>query len=152
MDLAKQEINHTRWEKALFYWAPVLAYAAAIFYLSSLPKPHEHLPEFVRDLSDKLLHLVEYGVFGALWYRAFRWASGPKIATEAILLAIVAGSIYGLTDEVHQAFVPMRTVSLLDWIADTFGTIIGARGLSWMEQHRRDSVRGSPADHATPIS
>jgi VanZ family protein len=145
MDSVKQEFNNTIWENALFYWAPVLAYAAAIFYLSSLPKPHEQLPEFVRDLSDKLLHFVEYGILGALWYRAFRWASGPRIATSAVLLAVVAGSIYGMTDEVHQAFVPMRTASLLDWIADTLGTVIGARGLSWIEQRRREPVAGSPA-------
>lgn len=151
MDLVKERFSSTIWGKALFYWAPVLGYAAAIFYLSSLPKPHEQLPEFVRDLSDKLLHFVEYGILGALLYRAFRLASGPRITASAVVLAIVAGSVYGMTDEVHQAFVPMRTASLFDWIADTLGTVIGARGLSWIEQRRRDPVPGSPADHATLI-
>src|SRR5215831_1574448 len=150
MDLVKQRFSNTTCEKALFYWAPVLGYAAAIYYFSSLPKPEEQLPEFVRDLSDKLLHVLEYGILGALWYRAFRWAAGPRIAGSAVLLAVVAGSIYGMTDEVHQAFVPMRTASLLDWIADSLGTVIGVRGLSWIEQRQRDPlssflmVRGTP--------
>jgi VanZ family protein len=138
-------------EKVLLYWAPVLVYAAAIFYFSSLSKPDEELPAFVRDLSDKLLHVVEYGILGGLWYRAFRWASGPRIATSAVLLAVMAGSIYGMTDEVHQAFVPMRETSVLDWIADTVGSLIGARGLSWIEQRGRDPVSGRPVDHAAPV-
>jgi VanZ family protein len=138
-------------EKVLLYWAPVLVYAAAIFYFSSLSKPDEELPAFMRDLSDKLLHVVEYGILGGLWYRAFRWASGPRIATSAVLLAVMAGSIYGMTDEVHQAFVPMRETSVLDWIADTVGSLIGARGLSWIEQRGRDAVSGRPVDHAAPV-
>ena len=150
MDLVKQRFSNTTWEKALFYWAPVLGYAAAIYYFSSLPKPEEQLPEFVHDLSDKLLHIVEYGILGALWYRAFRWAAGPWIAGSAVLFAVVAGSMYGMTDEVHQAFVPMRTASLLDWIADTIGTVIGVRGLSWIEHRRRVPLSTSPVDHATP--
>jgi VanZ like family len=151
MHSAKQKFSNAAWGKVLLYWAPVLGYAAVIFYFSSLPKPEEQLPTFVRDLSDKLLHLVEYGILGALLYRAFRWASGPKIAASAVVLAILAGSIYGMTDEAHQAFVPMRTASLLDWIADTIGSVIGACGLSWIEYRRRDHVSGSPVDHATPI-
>jgi len=152
MDAAQRKFSNGVWEKALLYWVPVLIYAATIFYLSSLPKPHEQLPEFLRDLSDKFLHLLEYGILGALWYRAFRWASGPRIAASAVLLAMVAGSIYGITDEVHQAFVPMRTASLLDWIADTLGSAIGARGLSWIEQCRRDQVSGRSVDQTTPVS
>lgn len=150
MDLVTHRFSNATWEKALFYWAPVLGYAAAIYYFSSLPKPEEQLPAFVSDLSDKLLHVVEYGILGGLWYRAFRRAAGPTIAGSAVLLAVVAGSMYGMTDEVHQAFVPMRTASLLDWIADTIGTVIGVRGLSWIEHRRRDPLSTSPVDHATP--
>lgn len=151
MESATQRFTDTSWEKVLLYWAPVVGYAALIFYLSSLPKPHEQLPEFLRDLSDKFLHLVEYGILGVLGYRAFRWASGPRAATSAVLLAIVAGSIYGATDEVHQAFVPMREAGVLDWIADTIGSVIGARGLSWIEQRRRVYLSSGPVDQTTPV-
>jgi VanZ family protein len=151
MGSTRAKLSNAVWEKVLLYWAPVLVYAAAIFYFSTLSKPDEELPTFVRDLSDKLLHVAEYGILGALWYRAFRWASGPGIAASAVLLAVIAGSIYGLTDEVHQAFVPMRETSVLDWIADTAGSFMGAWGLSWIEQRQRDAVSGHPVDHATPI-
>lgn len=152
MESTGQRFSDMSWEKVLLYWAPVVGYAALIFYLSSLPKPHEQLPAFVRDLGDKLLHLVEYGILGALGYRAFRWASGPRIASWAVFLAIVAGSIYGATDELHQAFVPMREASVFDWIADTLGSVIGALGLSWIEQRRRVHVSSRSVDHVTPIS
>ena len=44
----------------------------------------------------------------------------------AVALAIVAASLYGATDEVHQAFVPFRTAAWSDWVADTAGAAIGA--------------------------
>jgi VanZ family protein len=40
--------------------------------------------------------------------------------------AAVVGSAYGLTDEVHQAFVPNRSADPRDWLADTAGALAGA--------------------------
>jgi VanZ family protein len=120
------------------YWLPAVAYASLIFYLSSLPHPEEDLPKFLFEkFGDKLLHVVEYAVLALLCYRAFRWAAGPRIAHGAVALAIVAASFYGMTDEVHQAFVPFRESSWLDWVADTVGAVIGAVGA------RRMATRGT---------
>src|SRR5574342_508628 len=125
----------------LWYWLPVLLYAMLIFYLSSLPHPEDELPEFVfKKLSDKFLHLVEYAVLGLLCYRALRWATGPSVARRAVIITIMAVSFYGMTDEVHQAFVPFRESSWLDWLTDTMGGVIGAVGL------RRFAERDTKAD------
>jgi VanZ family protein len=98
--------------------------------LSAQSHPEEQLPSFLlKDVSDKVLHGVEYGILGLLCYRAFRWAAGPAVARQAIVLAIVTASVYGVTDEVHQFFVPFRESSWLDWLADTIGAAIGA--ISW---------------------
>ena len=114
----------------LWYWVPVVLYAGAIFYLSALPHPQEKLPSFLfEDVSDKVLHAVEYGILSVLCYRAFRRAAGPAVVRQAVLLAIVTASGYGITDEVHQAFVPFRESGWEDWLADTIGSAIGA--LSW---------------------
>jgi VanZ family protein len=83
----------------------------------------------LKDVSDKVLHAVEYAGLAVLCYRVFRWATGPSVARQALVLAIVTASIYGITDEVHQFFVPFRESSWLDWLADTAGAAIGA--LSW---------------------
>jgi VanZ family protein len=83
----------------------------------------------LRDVSDKVLHVAEYGILSLVCYRAFRWAAGPVVARQAVVLAIVTASAFGLTDEVHQAFVPLRESSWQDWLADTVGATIGA--ISW---------------------
>jgi VanZ family protein len=112
-----------------WHWAPPLAYATLIFALSSLSRPEETLPSFLTDLGDKTLHLVEYGLLGALCYRAFRYAAGVRGARYSLPLSILAGALYGVTDEVHQAFVPLREASAWDWLADTVGAAAG--GVGW---------------------
>ena len=116
--------------QVFWYWVPVALYAGAIFFLSAQSHPEDQLPSFLlKDVSDKVLHAVEYGILALLCYRAFRWAAGPAVAQQAVVLAIVTASVFGVTDEMHQAFVPLRDVSWQDWLADTIGAIIGA--LSW---------------------
>ena len=114
-------------------WGPVCAYAAVIFYMSSQSHPEEHLP-LVIHLSDKVLHAIEYAVLGALCYRALRLSRHDAWRRQAIPLAILFSSLYGISDEVHQWFVPFRESSWHDWLADTIGGTIGA-----MAMHR---VRG----------
>ncbi|MCX5721920.1 MAG: VanZ family protein [Nitrospirae bacterium] len=114
----------------LGYWLPVGFYAGVIFFLSSLSHLEDELPSFLlQEVSDKILHAVEYGILSFLCYRAFRWAAGPAAARHAVLLAIVTASVYGLTDEVHQAFVPLRNASWQDWLADTVGAALAAVGV-----------------------
>ncbi len=108
----------------LRYWGPVCGYAGLIFYLSAQPHPEEHLP-FVTHFSDKVLHAVEYAVLGALCYRALRGSGNDVWRQQAISAAILLASLYGVSDEVHQAFVPFRDSNWLDWVADTVGAVIG---------------------------
>jgi VanZ family protein len=116
--------------QVLWYWVPVALYAGAIFFLSAQSHPEEQLPSILfEEVSDKVLHAVEYAVLGGLCYRAFRWGLNGQVAARALIIAIVTASLYGVTDEVHQLFVPFRESSWLDWLADTIGAVIGA--LSW---------------------
>jgi VanZ family protein len=116
--------------RVLWYWVPVALFAGTIFYLSSQSHPEDQLPSFlVKGVSDKVLHAVAYGILSLLCYRAFRWAAWPAVAQQAVMLAIVTASVYGITDEAHQLFVPFRESSWQDWLADTVGAAIGA--LSW---------------------
>ncbi len=108
----------------LRYWGPVCGYAGLIFYLSAQSHPEDHVP-FVTHFSDKVLHAVEYAVFGALCYRALCRSGYDAWRQQAIPAAILLASLYGVSDEVHQAFVPFRDSNLLDWVADTVGAVIG---------------------------
>ena len=113
-----------------WYWGPLVGYAGVIFFLSAQSHPEEQLSLFLlKEVSDKVLHAVEFGILALLCYRAFRWAAGPVVARQALVLAIVTASVFGITDEVHQFFVPFRESSWQDWLADTIGAVIGA--ISW---------------------
>ena len=125
-DAVRQDVT----VQMLWYWVPVVLYAGAIFFLSAQSHLEEQLPLFLlEEVSDKVLHAVEYGMLALLCYRAFRWAAGPVVARQAVVLAIVTASVFGVTDEVHQLFVPFRESSWQDWLADTIGAVIGA--MSW---------------------
>jgi VanZ family protein len=116
--------------QVLWYWVPVVLYAGTIFYLSSQSHPEEQLPSFLlEEVSDKVLHAMEYAGLGGLCYRAFRWGMSGQVASRALLFAIVTASLYGMSDEAHQLFVPFRESSWLDWLADMVGSVIGA--MSW---------------------
>lgn len=106
-------------------WGPVCAYAALIFYMSSQSHPEDQMP-FVTHFSDKVMHTVEYAVLGALCYRAIRYSGHDWWRRYAIPVAVLLASLYGVSDEVHQAFVPFRDSSWLDWVADTIGGAVGA--------------------------
>ena len=45
------------------------------------------------------------------------------LSKYAAPLSIFIGSIYGLSDEFHQSFVPYRNASMLDFLADFFGLL-----------------------------
>jgi VanZ family protein len=137
MERAFADTIPSRW---IWYWLPVIAYASLIFYLSSLPHPEEDLPKFLFEkIGDKFLHVIEYAVLGLLCYPAFRRAAGARIAQQAVLVTILAVSFYAMTDEVHQAFVPFRESSWLDWMADTAGGVIGALCASRMVERATES-------------
>jgi VanZ family protein len=103
------------------YWGPVCLYAAFIFYLSSQSFFPDTLPSYLEKLGDKSHHMMAYGLFGLLWYRAFRFCGGSWAAPRAVLLAILASMLYGITDEMHQSFVPLREPDVWDVVADTVG-------------------------------
>lgn len=119
----------------LRYWGPVGLYAGIIFFGSSLSSPPEAVSSFLRDISDKVLHLSEYALLGALLYRAFRHASSGWAAHHAVWAAVAGSALYGVSDETHQLFVPFRESDVLDVVADTVGGTVGA--WSWRVLERR---------------
>lgn len=112
--------------RAAWLWGPPLVEMALIFSVSSMPSP----PAPPGGLSDKWLHAVVYGMLGALLLRAFadgRWA-GVRGSTAA--LAALVATLYGVTDELHQRFVPPRSPEVLDTIMDGIGASVAA-GSTW---------------------
>ena len=98
-------------KRAARAWAPVLAFAGLLFCASSLSTvPTPHVAGF-----DKVEHFAAYGVLALLACRACALSGlDPR-------WGLVIASFYGVTDEVHQAFVPGRSSDVFDWAADTLG-------------------------------
>lgn len=109
-------------------------YAGLIFFGSSISTPPEVISSLLKDISDKVVHVSEYALFGALIYRASRHGSGPWIAQHAVLAAAVGSALYGVSDETHQWFVPFRQSDVWDVLADTVGGTVGAWGWRWGER------------------
>ena len=72
-------------------------------------------------MSDKLLHGLEYGVLGILLYRAFRQTTRTM---RSMGLAVICAVGFGITDEIHQWFVPNREADVWDLVADTLGVTL----------------------------
>lgn len=104
------------------YWLPVIVYCFFIFILSSLPYP-EKAPKYPH--MDKVFHFIEYAVLGALFLRAFKTLRFNDKKYLVIFLSVTASIIYGLSDELHQYFIPYRNASFMDIVADAAGSIFG---------------------------
>jgi VanZ family protein len=117
---------------------------AMIFVLSARPGQRV-LADATLDLVIKQgAHLVLYFVLAALLARAVH-AAWPALSLPTVLSVAVAGAVlYGVTDEVHQLFVPRRDASLLDLGFDLVGALAAAAviavGSRWRER------RASPPD------
>ena len=110
--------------RAVRRWALVGLYLAAIFVLSA--QPSAAIPGSFHGL-DKWLHGMAYGLLAAVWCRALAaWPLQGRPTSAIAAVAVLLAALYGISDEVHQAFVPMRTADLWDWIADGIGAGLGA--------------------------
>lgn len=121
----------SRYPRWLVVWGPAAAWAGVLFLLSEL-RGAPLQPSF--PVNDKVVHLALYSVLGAcLWWatlvsRQPRW----KGSGVPYFVAIAAGLLYGVFDELHQAFVPTRTPSVGDWAADAVGVVVGFAVASYL--------------------
>ncbi len=103
------------------YWLPVLVYATLVLVVGG----QANLQPPVRFVNaDKLYHVLEYAVLGFLLARALRATLRVRIAVMAAVMAVGLGGLVGLTDELHQRFVPGRECSALDLVADLAGLML----------------------------
>jgi VanZ family protein len=97
----------------------------AIFYASSLSDV-----QIPADMPDVAAHSLAYMGLGALLTRALAGGFPAIVSGRVAAAAIVLTAAYGVTDEVHQMFVPGRTAEIRDLYADAIGGSAGT-GLCW---------------------
>ena len=101
----------------IFY---AIALMGTLFWASSLSMDGK---KPALDIPDKWAHFLLYGLLATLY---LRHPSFLNKCRRGILLAVLAASLYGASDEFHQKFVEDRVAELADWIADTMGALFAA--------------------------
>ncbi len=112
-------------------------YCGLIFYLSNQPAlptpmlfPHQ----------DKIFHMTAYYIMAVSAWRFFNCHNN---SSANYIWAVIFTSIYGISDEWHQYFVPGRSADVYDWIADTIGAIIAVSNIYLLKllTHRMTSMK-----------
>jgi VanZ family protein len=127
--------------------APFL-YMVLIWYMSSNPDDmilkmeHDRFDRFFKES----LHLIEFAILYVLFILAL--LAHDRLTYMASFLAAMFAGFYGLTDEIHQSFVPYRSATIIDAAKDLLGvavcllivnrtyfrkkTHLIARGMEWL--------------------
>ena len=75
-------------------------------------------------MGDKVIHFIEYGTLSFLFFFSLRKSIPAFKIKSADVLAIMFSGLYGVSDEIHQYFVPGRESSIGDVTADFIGAAI----------------------------
>ncbi|NTU42507.1 MAG: VanZ family protein [Nitrospirales bacterium] len=104
-------------KKNIHFLLPLL-YMGFIFYMSGRSHP---LGVKLPYGADKVLHCAGYAFLGFLLGNALYTRAREK----TIIIGLIVATLYGLTDEIHQSFVPGRDASVYDLMADSAGSFVG---------------------------
>ena len=132
-------LSPRRWRMGLA--GASLAWMGLIFYLSSLTQEDAGRPlespvvSWLSVLRSYSAHLVLYGVLASLVQGSLRnWKPAAGYQLWWVLAAAAFATLYGVSDEYHQSFVPGRSASLLDMLVNGVGAATAAGGL-WLLAH-----------------
>lgn len=115
----RARFGDTREMRRVWLYGPALAWAGLIFWLSH----QSRLPE--APGGDKVAHLLAYAVMGGVFARPL-WFDTRRTPGHVFSSAALLAVLYGLSDELHQSFVPGRDASVGDAVADAVGALLGA--------------------------
>lgn len=101
---------------------PLLIWMVLIFSFSA----QSTLLDLQNDTDEKIFykaaHVLVYAVLTWLWWRVL--APQRQFTWFVLSLALTLAALYGLSDEIHQLFVPGRHGRLADVLFDTAGGLV----------------------------
>ncbi len=106
------------------------AYCAGIFWISAQPDPPINVNEFPGE--DKLLHAAAYGGLALIVSVGLRRSQNNIAPALQFWVPLLFAALYGVSDEIHQNFVPGRHCDVGDILADAGGALI----LQWLLCYR----------------
>jgi len=110
--------------RRLWLWGPVWAQMALIFAISSL-----HQPPLPDGMSDHAGHSIGYFILGAVVFRALAGGAWAGVTWMNAAWTVAASTLYGMSDEFHQMFVPGRTAAWDDVAADFRGAVLAVAAI-----------------------
>jgi len=113
-------------KNSLYLWLAIL-WMALIWVVSSIPA--QELPELRILGFDKLAHFGVYfvwGMFVNLHLKARQCK--PRVRLIVFCLMIISAGL----DEYHQRFIPGRSVSIYDFVANALGLLTAATLGRWL--------------------
>jgi len=102
-------------------WGPGVGQLGAFFFLSSLSRAP--LPQ---GMTDHLGHSIGYAMLAVLVLRALAGATWQGVTLLRGVSTVAFCTLYGMSDEWHQSFVPGRSPAWDDVAADLRGAVLGA--------------------------
>jgi VanZ family protein len=124
-----------------------VAWAVFLFALTSWPSPPDvpvvsAIPNF-----DKVVHATLYGVEGFLLYFCVAWPGPRRFSWLAALVIGGALAVWGTADELHQAWIPGRSMeagdAMTDAVAGFGGAVIASAVAAKKGRGESGGVRGS---------
>jgi VanZ family protein len=109
---------------------------AVLFFLSSRP-----LPASVSRVPDWTTHGAGYAILGLLLCRALAGGLARPVAPGLAVAAVAIATAYGVTDEIHQSFVPGRMSDAWDVLKDLCGASVAAAACAWPRGPRGEERR-----------
>lgn len=115
---------------AMIRMVPMITVMGAIFFLSHQPSGRLDLPKI--PFFDKIGHFAIYGLLALTVLYIPSQAARLSRPKTIVAVTVLFCTLFGITDEFHQSFVPGRDVSPADIAADTCGA--AAAGLLWLQR------------------
>ncbi len=117
-------------------WVITIFIAIIIFYISSLTFP-PGAPSFGWET-------IAYHFYAFLFLEAFLLISinqGKIENKKFIFVAIIIALVYGVSDEIHQLFVPGRACSFSDFLIDSAGILFATLiySLKFLNVNKREN-------------
>lgn len=106
----------------LLFWLPVVLWMGFIFRCSAVPG--SDIPSLFPN-EDIVFHAGVYAFLAWLFSRALT-RTNNTVAPTLIGWAILFCLLYGISDELHQLFVPNRTCDMFDVYVDAAGATLGS--------------------------
>jgi len=94
-----------------------------IFVLSSIPG--DRFPVISFDFGDKIVHVFLYFLLMIFTYISFSEQKIVDFKDKVLISSFLFSVLYGITDEIHQYFIPNRLCDIYDILSDTAGAVTG---------------------------